>query len=84
MNPTYAHAKFSNGKEDIVALRNLAPLLSRVQESSVDEESVVADEDCVPETGKDAELPTELPSVEDPGPRRSTRVSKPVDRLIYD
>ena len=81
VNPTYAHVKFSNGREDTVALRNLAPLPCKVQDSIAEEDRVT--------TGKDTELPPEPadPSqpVEEAGRelRRSTRVTKPVDRLAY-
>ena len=79
--PNYAHIKFPDGREDTVALRNLAPY-----PSSSKEEAEVMESDARPAgaaDGIDAVSPTsEAESNDDSCLRRSTRVRKPVDRYV--
>ena len=89
VNLTYAHVKFSDGREDTVALRNLAPIPSQVQDETSSEKSALTDESGLPSAdGSETDTRTDDAHVQDvqdsrPELRRSSRTSKPVDRLTY-
>ena len=74
-NPSYAHIRFPTGREATVSLRDLAPVgeaqcPGQQEDRPVSDQAVAADE---PDLTMD-----EIPSMEI---RRSSRVSKPPDRL---
>ena len=85
-NQNFAHVRFHDGREDTVALRNLAPCPRRGEQMPGKDESLLSPDatesaECQvaspePDASQDSECgtPTLL--------RRSQRVSKPVDRYV--
>lgn len=97
VNPNYAHVRFPGGREDTVALRNLAPLPER-DESDDFQEKMESTETKEVTTDSDIPLSQDHESKSESGDsdstvcdneectpqlRRSLRPSKPVDRLTY-
>ena len=81
--PNYAHVKFPNGREDTVALKNLAPYPrgSMSKEASADEGTADLPSEAVDEL--DAEVPeAEEGTDHEPCLRRSARLRRPVDRYV--
>ena len=92
-NPSYAHIRFLDGREDTVSLRNLAPCPRNTNaipetngsqnDASVTEGSDVGDS-VIESVCNDGGQGDETTEEDSSGLRRSSRTRKPVDRLIYE
>ena len=79
--PAYAHVKFPDGREDTVALRNLAPYPNSSKDEKVD--ALEDDSSARAVDDIDAGLPTSgEDSSEEQCLRRSTRVRNPIERFV--
>ena len=83
--PNFAHVRFRDGREDTVALRNLAPYPRRDGPVSGKEDTLPSPKEALSES---ADVVSEEPDVsrdtmcEPPALRRSQRVSRPVARYV--
>ena len=79
-NPNFAHVRFRDGREDTVALRNLAPYPRQSDQEDTLPSSEAEPLDSKETTAQGPDVSPEVTCGFPPAPRRSERVRKPVDR----